>query len=86
MFDTAAEVDARQAAIHRRMSPVERLRAAVEASLLARGLLLARLRADHPGWCERELLRELLRLSAMPQPLPAGLPPREPDGGAAGSA
>lgn len=73
MTDTAAETERRQSAIHRRMSPSECLRSAVEASLLARGLLLARLRAEHPDWSEAEFLRELLRLSVLPNSLPADL-------------
>lgn len=72
--DTTAEIERRQATIHRRMSRAERLSAAVEASLLARGLLLARLRARHPDWSEQDFRRELLRLSLLPDRLPPRVP------------
>lgn len=74
MKDTNAEVEKLQDAIHARMTVAERLDAAIEASLLARDLALARVRAEHPEWPEPLLLRELLRLSLLPSSLPPSLP------------
>ncbi|MET0397592.1 MAG: hypothetical protein ABW277_12255 [Longimicrobiaceae bacterium] len=55
------------------MTGDERLRLAVEMSVAARELTLARLRAQHPDWSDRELKRELLRYAFGSAPLPEPL-------------
>ncbi|HEV2149241.1 MAG TPA: hypothetical protein VGR37_17700 [Longimicrobiaceae bacterium] len=59
--DTNPEAAEIQASIYRRMTGAERLKLAIEMSLTARSLTLARLRTQHPDWSEAELKRELLR-------------------------
>jgi hypothetical protein len=71
--DTSPEAAQIQASIHRRMTGEERLRLAVEMSVAARELTLARLRAQHPDWSDRELKRELLRYAFGSAPLPEPL-------------
>lgn len=73
MCDTSPEAAEIQADIYRRMSGEERLRLAMEMSMAARELTLARLRAQHPGWSEFELKRELLRYAFGSAPLPPPL-------------
>lgn len=73
MSDTSPEAAEIQASIHRRMTGAERLRLAVEMSMTARELALARLRAQHPEWTDRELNRELLRYAFGSDPLPEPL-------------
>ena len=73
MSDTSPEAAEIQAGIHRRMTGEERLRLAVEMSETARELALARLRAEHPEWSDRELKRELLRYAFGSAPLPEPL-------------
>ena len=73
MTDTSPEAAEIQASIHRRMTGEERLRLAVEMSVTARELTLARLRAQHPEWSDRELKRELLRYAFGSAPLPEPL-------------
>ncbi|HEX2188922.1 MAG TPA: hypothetical protein VHG51_08500 [Longimicrobiaceae bacterium] len=73
MGDTSPEAAEVQAGIHRRMSGAERLRLAMQMSLTARELALARLRAQHPDWSEWELKRELLRYAFGSAPLPEPL-------------
>lgn len=61
--DTTAEVLALQVAAWRRMTPAARVELAWEMSEAARGLLLARLRSEHPDWTDRELRAEAVRLA-----------------------
>lgn len=73
MTDTSPTVAALQARIHRSLTGCERLRIAIEMSLAARELSLARLRRQHPEWSDAELRRELVRYSFPPGTLPPGL-------------
>jgi len=73
MSDTSPDVTEIQASIHRRMTGAERLKLAFEMSITARELTLARLRARHPDWSDRELKRELLRYAFGSEPLPEPL-------------
>jgi hypothetical protein len=73
MSDTSREAAEIQDGIHRRMTGAEKFRFAVEMSVAARELTLARLRAEHPDWSEWELKRELLRYAFGSEPLPAFL-------------
>ncbi len=73
MSDTSPEAAEIQAAIHRRMTGVERLRMAMEMSLAARELAAARLRLEHPEWSEHQIKCELLRYAFGSDPLPPPL-------------
>jgi hypothetical protein len=68
--DTSREAAEIQDGIHRRMTGAEKFRLAVEMSVAARELTLARLRTEHPDWAEWELKRELLRYAFGSEPLP----------------
>lgn len=68
--DTSPEAAEIQASIYRSMTGAEKFRLAVEMSMAARELTLARLRAEHPDWSEWELKRELLRYAFGSDPLP----------------
>ena len=72
--DTSPEAAEIQLEIFRRMTGEQRLRLALEMSDFARAASLARIRAEHPDWSEWEVKRELLRITFLPNPLPAGLP------------
>ena len=56
MRDTSPLADQVRLAAIRRLDPVERLRQAFELSEAMRELALTRLRAEHPGCPERELV------------------------------
>jgi hypothetical protein len=71
--DTAREADALQLEILRRLDGLSRLRSAVDMSLAARTLALARLRQRYPHDSDRELNRSLLRLAFPPDALPPPL-------------
>lgn len=58
--DTSAAAAELQDAIHRRFTPAERLRMAIEMSEFARSLSKAGLRSRQPDLSESELDRELL--------------------------
>ena len=64
--DTSAEAASVQASVHRRLSGAERLRIALDMSVTVRAFALARLRREHPGWSERELMLELVRIAFLP--------------------
>lgn len=72
MSDTSREAAEIQDGIHRRMTGAERFKLATEMSVAARELTLtlARLRAQHPEWPDRELQSELLRYAFGSDPLP----------------
>jgi hypothetical protein len=72
--DTSPEAAELQLEIFRRMTGEQRLRRALELSDFARELSLSRIRSGHPDWSEWEVKRELLRITFLPNPLPAGLP------------
>ena len=72
--DTTSEARAIQEQVLRDMTEEQRLRIALEMTDLARELARARIRHEHPEWTETQIVRELLRLSFLPDPLPAGLP------------
>lgn len=73
MSDTSPAAQAVQDEIHRRMSGEERLKLAMDMSDMARAFALARLRAEHPDWTDRELKRELLRYAFGDAPWPPPL-------------
>jgi hypothetical protein len=70
----ARDAEAMQIEILRHLSGSQRLRIAFEMTELAREFAKAGIRARHPGWSERQVSRELLRIAFLPDPLPAGLP------------
>jgi hypothetical protein len=68
--DTSPEAAEIQASIYRAMTGEQRLKLAMEMSLMARELALTRLRLEHPDWSEWELKRELLRYAFGNEPWP----------------
>jgi hypothetical protein len=70
--DTHPAAAAEQLEVLRRMSGEQRMLLAFEMTMFARELATARLKREHPDWCDVEILRELLRLAFLPRPLPAG--------------
>jgi hypothetical protein len=71
--DTSSVAQAIQDEIHRTMTGEQRVMLAFEMSLFARELARAGIQKEHPDWPEARVARELLRLTFLPQPLPAGL-------------
>jgi len=61
------------------MSGEQRLLLAFEMSLFASDLCRERIRHEHPEWTEAQIVRELLRIAFLPDPLPAGLDKRLQD-------
>lgn len=72
-LDTSAEADALQREIQRRLGGPSRLRLALDMSVAARALALARLRQQHPDYSELELKKALLRLMFAADNLPPPL-------------
>ncbi len=73
MSDTSPEAAEIQASIYRRMTGAGAPEARGGDEQTARELTLARLRAQHPDWSDRELKRELLRYAFGSAPLPEPL-------------
>ncbi len=71
--DTSASAEAVQREIHRRLGGPARLRLALDMSVAARTMTLARLRLRYPQYSEPELKKALLRESFAPHSLPAPL-------------
>jgi hypothetical protein len=69
--DTSPEIEAMQIQIRRRMTPEQRLLAALDISDLCREIRKAGIRRDHPDWSERQVMIELFRLAFFPKPLPS---------------
>jgi hypothetical protein len=74
--DTSAAAAAVQAGALRRLRPERRLELSVEMSLLARALLHARVRTEHPDWSETAVNLQILRLASAD----VVLPPQQDDG------
>ncbi len=72
MSDTTAVAQAIQTEIHRKMTGEQCLLLALEMSDFARELAAQRIRDDHPDWSHGLVIRELIRISFLPAPLPAG--------------
>ena len=72
-FDTTIEADALQRRIWRRLGGPSRLRLALDMSVAARALALARLRDRHPDYSDLDLKKALLRLSFEANDLPPPL-------------
>jgi hypothetical protein len=70
---TTPEAQAIQERILRSLSGEQRLLTALEMSDLARYLARARIRGEHPGWTEAQIIREHLRIVFLPDSLPVGL-------------
>jgi len=73
MRDTSINAAEIQLDVQRRLTGEQRLRVAFEMSMLARDLLLARLKQQFPEWSEDELKREVLRCTLAPDPVPPPL-------------
>lgn len=67
---SADRADQIQAEIREKLTMGERLHLAREMSDLARGLLRARIRMEHPDWSERQVAREVLRAAFAPHDCP----------------
>jgi len=67
---SANRADKIQAEIHEQLTMSERLRLTCEMSELARDLLRARIRMEHPDWSERQVTLEVLRAAFAPYPCP----------------
>ena len=72
--DTSSAAQAYQLEILRAMSGEQRILLAFEMSELARELAKEDIRREHPGWREKQVKRELLRLAFFPAPLPPWIP------------
>jgi hypothetical protein len=72
-LDTAKEAEALQREIWRRLDGPSRLRLAVDMSIAARTLALARLRLRHPDYSEFDLKKALLRLAFRNDAVPPAL-------------
>ena len=72
-LDTSAEAEALQREIQRRLGGPSRLRLALDMSVTARALALARLRRRHPDYSELDLKKVLLRLTFAGDNLPPPL-------------
>ena len=71
--DARAKAEALQREIHRRLGGAARLELALEMSVAARTMTLARLRLRYPQYSELELKKALLRESFAPGSLPPPL-------------
>lgn len=72
-LDTSAEAEALQREIQRRLGGPSRLRLALDMSVAARALTLARLRRRHPDYSELDLKKALLRQAFAADNLPPPL-------------
>jgi hypothetical protein len=72
-LDTTEKADPLQREICRKMDGPSRLRLALDMSIAARALALARLRHQHPEYSDYDLEKALLRLTFPPGPLPPPL-------------
>jgi len=72
-LDTTPELEALQREIQRRLGGPSRLRLALDMSVAARALTLARLRRRHPDYSgpdlKKALLRQAFAADALPPPL-----------------
>ena len=73
MNDTSPDVFRIQLDLYRQMTCAERFQLAMRMSTLAREFATARIRRDHPSWSDREVKRELIRISFLPEPVPSDL-------------
>lgn len=73
--DTSLAAARAQAEALRVLRPERRLELSVDMSLLARALVRARVRAEHPEWPETTVNRQVIRLAAGVE-----LPPHPDDG------
>ena len=71
--DTSPDVFRIQLDLYRQMTGAERFQLAMRMSTLAREFATARIRRDHPSWSDREVKRELIRISFLPEPVPSDL-------------
>ena len=73
LSDTSPDAERVQIEVLRGLSCEQRLLTALEMSDLTRELARAGILLEHPEWTERQVIRELLRISFLPDPLPFGL-------------
>lgn len=68
--DTSPEIEAMQIKVIRSMSVEQRLLLALDLSLTVRELRTAGIRAEHPEWSDKEVMRQIHREAFLPEPLP----------------
>lgn len=68
--DTHPEVEAMQLERLRSMTGEQRLLMGIDISTLSRALMKAGVKKEHPDWSEPQIMREVMRLTFFPQPLP----------------
>jgi len=73
LSDTSPNAKRVQLEVLRGLSGEQRLLTALEMSDLTRELARARIRREHPEWTEHQVIRELLRIAFLPEPLPSGM-------------
>lgn len=73
-LDTSRKAAAVQLEAIRAMSEEQRILRAFEMSMFARQLAGAAIQQEHPEWPQARVLREVLRRTFSPAPLPTGLP------------
>lgn len=70
--DTHPDAARIRSEILRNMSGEQRVKLVFQMSNFMRKMAISRIRSEHPDWTESQVKRELLRLSFLPDPLPAG--------------
>ena len=70
--DTSPDVERLRIERLRRMTGEERIRIAFRLSDFTRRAAASRIRSEHPDWTDRQVKRELVRISFLPEPLPPG--------------
>jgi len=70
LTDTRPDIAAMQSEALRRKTPAERLRMAIDMSVLARSFTRAGIRARHPYWSHTQIDREVIRMAFDGRPLP----------------
>jgi Rv0078B-related antitoxin len=71
--DTSPKIREMQLSIYRAMTDEQRLRIAMEMSDCVKEIQKAGIRSLHPDWSEQQVIRELLRMTLWPEPLPESL-------------
>lgn len=70
--DTSPDIARLQIERLRNMTGEERMRIAFKLTDFTRRAAASRIRAEHPEWTDRQVKRELVRISFLPAPMPPG--------------
>lgn len=71
--DTSLEAEKVYLEMLRGMTDEQRSRIAFDLTNFMRRAAASRIQSEHPDWTERQIKRELLRISLLPDPLPPDL-------------